>query len=81
VTAARRAVSRAAPPRPAARPRARAAAPALSRRARWARVALLVATVLLGLPLAHAMFGEVVALLGGTLVLGFLLGRWTMPGR
>ena len=78
MTAARRAVPRAAAPRPAARPRAKAAAPAaLSRRARWARVALLVAAVLLGLPLAHAMFGEVVALLGGTLMLGFWLGRWT----
>ena len=82
MTAARRAVPRAAASRPAARPRAKAAPPAaLSRRARWARVALLVAAVLLGLPLAHAMFGEVVALLGGTLMLGFWLGRWTMPGR
>ncbi|MBV1797082.1 hypothetical protein [Siccirubricoccus sp. G192] len=81
MTAARRAVPRAAAPRPAARPRAKPAPAALSRRARWVRVALLVAAVLLGLPLAHAMFGEVVALLGGTLMLGFWLGRWTMPGR
>jgi hypothetical protein len=26
------------------------------------------------------VFGEVVALLGGTAVLGFLIGRWTAPG-
>lgn len=43
----------------------------------WVRVALLVALVTLGLPLAHALFGEVVALLGGAILLGFLLGRWT----
>jgi hypothetical protein len=47
---------------------------------RWARVLLLVAAVVAGLPLAHAMFGEVVALLGGACLLGFLLGRWTAPG-
>ncbi|QYU66391.1 hypothetical protein J4558_15545 [Leptolyngbya sp. 15MV] len=44
---------------------------------RWWKIGLLVALVMLGLPLAHAMFGEVVALLGGALILGFLLGRWT----
>ncbi len=43
----------------------------------WVRVALLVALVTLGLPMAHALFGEVVALLGGAMLLGFLLGRWT----
>ncbi|GAA0596812.1 hypothetical protein GCM10009416_38870 [Craurococcus roseus] len=47
---------------------------------RWVRVLLLVAAVVVGLPLAHAMFGEVVALLGGACLLGFLLGRWTAPG-
>jgi hypothetical protein len=36
-----------------------------------------VALVTLGLPLAHALFGEVVALLGGAVLFGFLLGRWT----
>lgn len=45
--------------------------------ARWWKVALLVLLVTVGLPLAHAMFGEVVALLGGAMILGFLLGRWT----
>ncbi len=48
---------------------------------RWARVALLVAAVVVGLPLAHAMFGEVAALLGGAVVLGFLVGRWTAPNH
>jgi hypothetical protein len=40
---------------------------------RWLRVLLLAAAVVVGLPLAHAMFGEVAALLG------FLVGRWTAP--
>ena len=44
---------------------------------RWWKVALLVALVTLGLPLAHAMFGEIGALLGGAVIFGFLLGRWT----
>jgi hypothetical protein len=45
--------------------------------ARWWKVALLVLLVTIGLPLAHALFGEVVALLGGAALFGFLLGRWT----
>ena len=45
--------------------------------ARWWKVALLVALVTLGLPLAHALFGEIIALLGGAVLFGFLLGRWT----
>lgn len=44
---------------------------------RWSRVALLVLFVLIGLPLAHAVWGEVAALLGGAVLFGFLLGRWT----
>jgi hypothetical protein len=40
-------------------------------------VALLVALAVIGLPLAHAVLGEVAALLGGAALLGFLLGRWT----
>ncbi len=47
----------------------------------WLNVALLVGLVIIGLPLAHAMFGEIVALLGGAMLLGFLLGRWTAPLR
>jgi hypothetical protein len=46
---------------------------------RWWKVALLVALVTIGLPVAHALFGEVVALLGGAVLFGFLLGRWTAP--
>ena len=76
--------------RPAA-PRRRAPAAIAQRRAtgrsspfpagfRWLRVLWLAAAVVVGLPLAHAVFGEVVALLGGTAVLGFLIGRWTAPG-
>ncbi|RAI59920.1 hypothetical protein [Roseicella frigidaeris] len=76
--------------RPAAKPRAaprqaRAAAPRLAPAAagplagwrRWRWVAVLVLAALVGLPLAHAVFGEVVALLGGTFLLGVLVGRWT----
>lgn len=44
---------------------------------RWWKVALLVALALVGLPFAHALFGEWAAMLGGALLLGFLLGRWT----
>ena len=44
---------------------------------RWWKVALLVVLATIGLPVAHALFGEVVALLGGAMLLGFLLGRWT----
>jgi hypothetical protein len=71
--------------RPAARPAPRPSAPRTApygppplvgwRRWRW--VAILVVAAVIGLPLAHALFGEVVALLGATLLLGFLLGRWT----
>jgi hypothetical protein len=49
--------------------------------ARSWRVALLVGLVMLGLPLAHAVLGEVAALLGATTLFGFLLGRWSTPRR
>ena len=45
--------------------------------ARWWKVALLVALATIGLPFAHALFGEWTAMLGGAVLLGFLLGRWT----
>lgn len=74
-----------------ARPPGRAAAPRKLRAAtldsplagwrRWLWVGILVFAVMVGLPLAHALFGEVVALLGGMLLLGFLIGRWTAPRR
>jgi hypothetical protein len=44
---------------------------------RWRWVAILAIAGVIGLPLAHALFGEVVALLGGTFLLGLLVGRWT----
>jgi hypothetical protein len=40
-------------------------------------VALLVALGTIGLPLAHALIGGVAAMLGGAVLIGFLLGRWT----
>lgn len=46
---------------------------------RWRWVAILVLAGLVGLPLAHAVLGEVAALLGATFLLGFLMGRWTTP--
>jgi hypothetical protein len=65
-------------PKGASRPRGKAATPArLEWLTRWWKVALLVTLITIGLPLAHAMFGEVVALLGGAVLFGFLLGRWT----
>ncbi|MFC7690512.1 hypothetical protein ACFQY5_13840 [Paeniroseomonas aquatica] len=73
-----------APRRPRRRPRGARPAPADSPLAGWKRwlwVGILVFAVLIGLPLAHALFGEVVALLGGMLLLGFLIGRWTAPRR
>ena len=45
--------------------------------ARWWKVALLVAVCTIGLPLAHALLGGETAMLGGAVLLGFLLGRWT----
>jgi hypothetical protein len=75
----------------ASRPAARTASPRATRAPvpvspftgwrRWLWVGVLVFAVLIGLPLAHALFGEVVALLGGMLLFGFLLGRWTAPRR
>ncbi|WP_270937517.1 hypothetical protein [Falsiroseomonas oryzae] len=63
--------------RGSAKPRGKGAATARGALARWWKVALLVVLATIGLPLAHAIFGEVAALLGGATLLGFLLGRWT----
>lgn len=67
------------PASPAAGKRGKAKGRGLARvdLGRWWKVALLVGLVTLGLPLAHALFGEVAALLGGAALFGFLLGRWT----
>jgi hypothetical protein len=61
------------------RPRGKAAGSRAGWLHRWWKVALLVALVSIGLPVAHALFGEVIALLGGAVLFGFLLGRWTAP--
>jgi hypothetical protein len=58
-------------------PGAKLAAPGDGAGARWWKVALLVALGTIGLPLAHALFGGVAAMLGGAVLIGFLLGRWT----
>lgn len=50
---------------------------AAPRRVRWWAVAAVVAAVLIGLPLAHAFVGELGALLLGTFLGGFALGRAT----
>jgi hypothetical protein len=64
--------------RAAAKPReAKPAASGDGAGARWWKVALLVALGTIGLPLAHALFGGVAAMLGGAVLIGFLLGRWT----
>ncbi|MDB5315401.1 MAG: hypothetical protein JWO24_1245 [Rhodospirillales bacterium] len=44
---------------------------------RWWAVAAIAATVLIGLPLAHAFIGELGAVLLGTFIGGFALGRAT----
>lgn len=77
---ARRAAPKRRPPAGGPRPGRKRGSAAFPAAFRWARVLLLVVAVVVGLPFAHAMFGEVVALLGGAVLLGFLLGRWTAPG-
>jgi len=64
--------------RPASTSRRRAVQPE-SQWQRWAKIAVLVGLVLLGIPIADALAGEVVALLGAAILFGFLLGRWTAP--
>ncbi|MBK1657116.1 hypothetical protein [Paracraurococcus ruber] len=56
---------------------ARAAGGPLAGWRRWRWIGILVLAALIGLPLAHAILGEVAALLGAVFLLGFLLGRWT----
>lgn len=50
---------------------------AAPRGVRWWAVAAVVAAVLVGLPLAHAFLGELGAVLLGTFLGGFALGRAT----
>ncbi|MDB5380592.1 MAG: hypothetical protein JWO26_224 [Rhodospirillales bacterium] len=58
-------------------PTRRAKTPARVRGVRWWAVAAIAATVLIGLPLAHAFIGELGAVLLGTFIGGFALGRAT----
>ncbi|HEY4253276.1 MAG TPA: hypothetical protein VGM87_18850, partial [Roseomonas sp.] len=62
--------------KPAAKPRA-GKAQAVPRHVRWWAVAAVVAGVLIGLPLADAFVGELGAVLLGTFLGGFALGRAT----
>ncbi|MBR0647118.1 hypothetical protein, partial [Plastoroseomonas hellenica] len=50
---------------------------AAPRGVRWWAVGAVVAAVLIGLPLAHAFLGELGAVLLGTFLGGFALGRGT----
>jgi hypothetical protein len=46
---------------------------------RWLWVGLIVLAVTVGLPVAHALFGELGAIMLGCLLAGFALGRATAP--
>ena len=46
---------------------------------RWLWVGLIVLAVMVGLPVAHALFGELGAIMLGCLLAGFALGRATAP--
>jgi hypothetical protein len=70
---------RRAPAKPRGEGRARKAAPPPSTAfGRWWKVGLLVVLATIGLPLGHALFGELVAIVGASMLVGFLLGRWTV---
>ncbi|MCS6932714.1 MAG: hypothetical protein NZM27_10940 [Acetobacteraceae bacterium] len=72
--------ARAAPRRSAPRGgRAASAVPPPWRR--WLWVGLIVLAVTLGLPVAHALFGELGAIMLGCLLAGFALGRATAPRK
>jgi hypothetical protein len=48
---------------------------------RWLWVGLIVLAVTVGLPVAHALFGELGAIVLGCLLAGFALGRATAPRK
>jgi hypothetical protein len=70
-----RAASRAAPRKGGARP----GLPPGWRR--WLWVGLIVLAVTVGLPVAHALFGELGAIILACLLAGFALGRATAPRK
>jgi hypothetical protein len=45
---------------------------------RWVFIAGFTLALLVGLPLAHALLGEIGAILLGTFAFGFVMGRMTM---
>jgi len=45
---------------------------------RWAFIGGFTLALLVGLPLAHALIGEIGAILLGTFAFGFVVGRMTM---
>ncbi|MBR0671516.1 hypothetical protein [Neoroseomonas soli] len=76
-------MSGSAKPRAAARPRTKKAAasrwsvPGPATR-RWIFIGGFTLALLVGLPLAHALVGEVGAILLGTFAFGFVVGRMTL---
>ncbi|MFN7635199.1 MAG: hypothetical protein ACK5PI_10880 [Acetobacteraceae bacterium] len=48
---------------------------------RWLWIGLIVLAVTIGLPVAHALFGEIGAIMLGCLLAGFALGRATAPRK
>jgi hypothetical protein len=48
---------------------------------RWLWVGVIVLAVTVGLPVAHALFGELGAIMLGCLLAGFALGRATAPRK
>jgi hypothetical protein len=64
--------------RPAARPGVAVLPPGWRR---WLWIGLIVLAVTIGLPVAHALFGEIGAIMLGCLLAGFALGRATAPRK
>lgn len=48
---------------------------------RWLYVGIIVLAITVGLPVAHALFGELGAIMLGCLLAGFALGRATAPRK
>ncbi len=63
-------------PAPARKPKKPAGLSPTARR--WAFIAGFTLALLVGLPLAHAMLGDIGAVLLGTFAFGFVVGRMTL---